>query len=131
MFWKTIEDPAGGFEEHEKLNRLAKAYFEALSKRAKDEGRVREIHASIEEKGFWEESTEWRISTVVRKRVEPIDTDAKRWFRVQVECDYEMACHCPTLERAVEFLNVYERLITDLFYTLGWASAAAPDKHQP
>ena len=128
MFWKSRQDLVNEFEEHDKLKQLAKAYFEGISKRAKDKGRVSEIQASIEEKGCWEESTEWRISTVTKMRVEPIEKDGMQWFRVQAECDYEMVCHCPTVERAVEFLGVYERLITDLFYTLGWASGASSDR---
>ena len=131
MFWKQRQDLAHELENHKKLNQLAKSYFEELSKRAKDKKRVNEIQASIEEKGYWEDSVEWRISTVTKMRVEPIEKDGKRWFRVQVECDYEMVCHCSTLERAVEFLGVYERLITDLFNNLGWASWAALDKLEP
>ena len=129
MFWKSKQDSE--FEEYNKLNQLAKDYLKGLSKLAKDKNRVSEIQASIEDKGYWEESIEWRISTVTKMRVEPIEKDGKQWFRVQAECDYEMVCHCTTIERAVEFLGLYERLIADLFYTLGWASSAGLDKTEP
>jgi hypothetical protein len=129
MFWKSKQDLK--FEEYDKLNQLAKAYLEGLSKLVKDKRRVSEIQDSIKEKGYWEESIEWRISTVTRMRVEPIEKDGKQWYKVQVECDYEMVCHCPTIDRAVEFLGVYERLIADLFYTLGWASWTSLDKLEP
>lgn len=106
-------------------------YLEQLSKQAKDKKRVREIQVAIEEKGYWEDFVEWRISTVTEMRIEPVEKDGKQWFKVRVACDYEMICHCPTIERAVEFLGVYERLVADLFWTLGWASWAAPDKLEP
>ena len=106
-------------------------YLKQLSKRAKDGRRVREIKAAIEEKGYWEDFVEWRIFTVTEMRIEPVDRDGKHLFKVRVACDYEMLCYCPTVERAVEMLGVYERLIVDLFWTLGWAGWATRDRMEP
>ena len=71
------------------------------------------------------------MSTVTELRIDLVQKDGKPWFKVRVACDHEMICHCPTIERAVEFLGVYERLIADLFWTLGWPSWAEADKLEP
>ena len=87
------------------------------------------MQAAIEAKGFWEEFIEWRLSIVtslrierIRKRVLNEDAD---WYRVCVKCDSELMCDCPTIERAVEYLGVFEHLVADLFWTLGWPSWAS------
>ncbi len=106
-------------------------YLERLSESAKNEKRVREIKSSIEEKGYWEDFVEWRIFTVTEMRIEPVERDEKRWYKVRVVCDHEWICHCPTVERAVEFLGIYERLLADLFWTSGWPSWAAANRPEP
>jgi hypothetical protein len=106
-------------------------YLEQLSERAKKARSVEQIEAAIRDKGYWEDFVEWRISTVTSMRIEPVERDRKRWYRVQVKCDAEFICHCPTVERAVEFLGVFERLTADLFWTLGWPGWAAPNKLEP
>lgn len=110
-------------------------YLEELAVHVVNQERLREVQASIDAQGFWEEFVEWRISTVtmlrierVRKRVLNEDAD---WYRVRVHCDMEMTCECPTVERAVEYLGVFERLIADLFWTLGWPSWAAYGRLKP
>jgi hypothetical protein len=32
----------------------------------------------------------------------------------------EMMCYCPTIARATELVGIYERLIEDIFWTVGW-----------
>jgi hypothetical protein len=106
-------------------------YLDQLSTKAKGQARVGEIKAAIAEKGFWEDFVEWRMSTVTELRIDLVQRDGKPWFRVRVACDHEMICYCQTIERAVEFLCVYERLIADLFWTLGWPSWAEADRLEP
>lgn len=106
-------------------------YLNQLSTKANGHTRVLEIKAAIAEKGYWEDFVEWRIFTVTERRIERIEKDGRPWFRVRVACDHEMICYCPTIERAVEFLGVYERLIADMFWTLGWPSWATADKLEP
>jgi hypothetical protein len=133
VFWKpkdstpTLKEL---IEQNSELGQLSKLYFERLSEWAKGARRVSEseIQASIEEKGYWEDFIEWRISTITEMRVEPIERDGKRWYKVRVACGHEWVCYCPTIERAVEFLSIYERLLADLFWAVGWPSWAAANQ---
>ncbi len=104
-------------------------YLKQIFKRAKKKRteRINQIRNSIEENGFWEDFVEWRISTITESRISSIERSGKKWFKVQVKCDYEMVCECPTLERAVELLSIFELLIVDLFYSVGWSSWASQD----
>jgi len=94
--------------------------------------RIAEIAEEIRRTGYWQETVEWRISTETTSRIE-IDPykHGRRWFKVTVRCDSEIVCHAPTLERAVEFMGLHQRLIMDEFYTLGWASWAARNRPEP
>jgi hypothetical protein len=91
--------------------------------------------AAIEEKGHWVAFVEWRISTVTELKVHPIknpvDKHGPNWFEVTVKCDSEHICHCPTIERGVEFLGIFERLVSDLFWSVGWPSWATPRQMKP
>lgn len=106
-------------------------YLEELSNQAKKAKTKDQIESAIREKGYWEDHVEWRIYTFTSMRIEPIERDGKLWYRVQVKCDADFVYHCPTIERTIEFLGVYERLTADLFWTLGWPSWASPTKHDP
>ena len=98
-------------------------YIQELSTLAKNNpSRLEEIIKSIAEKGFWMASEEWRISTVTQMRIEPIEIYGGKYYKVSVKCDSEHVCYCPTIERAAEFLGVFEQFIMDLLWTLGWPS---------
>ena len=114
-----------GFREDGKeyLRRIA-----CISKNAK---RIQEVQDAIAQSGFWEEKFEWRICTVRTSRIEPVQQAGSRWFRVSVSCDSEMSCLCPSVERAIEYLGVFETLISDLFYTIGWPSWAEQSQLHP
>lgn len=90
-----------------------------------------EVRSAIAETGAWEINEEWRISTYMFERIEPVESRGRRWFKVTVRSDTEMVCHAPTLERALEYMAVYERLVMDLFWTLGWPSWAARHRPEP
>jgi len=102
-------------------------YLKQISDQAKEKGlsRINQIKKSIDENGFWEDFVEWRISTITESRITTIDRNGKKWFEVKVKCDNEMKCECPTLERAMEFLGIFEQLMVDFFYTVGWSSWAS------
>jgi hypothetical protein len=85
---------------------------------------LREVEAAIERDGQWKDRGEWRISTYMTRRIAPVEAYGKWWFEVTVKSGNEMVCHAPTLERALEFMFVFERLVMDLFWTLGWPSWA-------
>jgi len=101
-------------------------YLKELSEKAKKARRIEAVQAAIESKGYWEDAPEWRIFTQTHLRIEPVDKNGQRWYRVQASCEHEMSCLSPTIQRAIEFLGVYEQLIQDLFWTLDW-----PHKPQP
>lgn len=92
---------------------------------------LEEVRSAIELEGVWQDEEEWRISTYMNRSVRPVETHGSRWFEVTVESGTELSCHAPTLERALEFMFVFERLVMDLFWTLGWSSWAAPRRLAP
>ena len=106
-------------------------YLERISENARNSKRIQEIGAAIQKNGFWKDFVEWRVSTVTEMRIEPVERNGKTWYRVKVKCDSEHTCHCPTIERAVEFLGVFESLTHDLFWSLGWPSWAGPKQLEP
>ncbi|OVE78396.1 hypothetical protein BVX98_00380 [bacterium F11] len=101
-------------------------YIEKLSKKAKNQSRIDEVKRAIEKTGEWTASEEWRISTVTEMSIKQVEQQGKKWYRVKISCDNEMACHTPTIERAVEFLGIFEVLAQDLFWTIGWPSWKGP-----
>ncbi|HEX8174978.1 MAG TPA: hypothetical protein VF543_07650 [Pyrinomonadaceae bacterium] len=105
-------------------------YLEQLSENAKRPERLRKVVSAINEQGFWQEVVEWRIFTETIMRIEPEERDGIVWYKVSVKCDAEMVCRCPTIERAVEFLGVFERLTVDLFWSLGWPSWVAKNQFE-
>lgn len=106
-------------------------YLVGLSDNAASLHDIADIRAAIESKGFWHSCDEWRISTFTAKRIEPEEFQGHRGYRVRASCGHEFSCYAPTLERAVEFLGIYDRLIMDLFWSVGWPSWAAADKLEP
>lgn len=85
---------------------------------------IEKVRASIEAEGYWQEYEEWRISTFFTSRIEPMEIQEKKWFRVSVECDMqEFMCKCPTIEKAYLFSKYHRHLIVNQFYSVGppWA----------
>jgi hypothetical protein len=108
---------------------LAQAGEEA--RRDSSTHRLAAVAAEIARSGYWQEVIEWRISTETTLRIEQEEVRGRRWFKVSVSCDAEMICHAPTLERALEYAGVFERLSRDLFWSLGWPSWAAKTRPEP
>lgn len=84
-----------------------------------------DIQQRLDERGIWEEFIEWRISTVTELRITAVLKDEVTWYQVWVNCDQEFQCCCPTLERAIEFMSIYESLMPELFVSHGWPSWAS------
>lgn len=80
------------------------------------------IAKKVAAEGVWEASEEWRIFTVTNFKILQIKKDRKSWFRVEVKCDHEFSCHCPTLERAMQMARLYQGIIRESFHQLGWPS---------
>ena len=96
-----------------------------------DPKRLKAIADSVAKQGFWEDTVEWRISTETTSRIERSVRHGSPTFLVTVSCSYIFQCHCPTLERAVYFEQVYFKLIGGMFHTLGWPSWASRTDPQP
>jgi hypothetical protein len=95
-----------------------------------------QIEEEIKRKGYWEEFDEWRIFTTTSFRITPIEQlDAKNQtkklvYAVQVKCDYDLRCECPTLKRAIHFCEVYQQWIMKAFRDEGWPSWAQKTKFE-
>jgi hypothetical protein len=87
--------------------------------------RTEEIRKAIRETGAYRDAIEWRMATTTVLAVEPVEVRGKHWYRASASCDHEFTCHAPTIERAAQFLRIYEQLIDDMCYTLGWPSWAS------
>src|SRR5262249_25824535 len=106
-------------------------YLQATASRGRDPIRIQHVKAAIEATGRWEETFEWRISTVRTATIQRTEEHGRPWYRVGVENGVNVSCLCPTIERAVEYLAVLEDLTAELFYALGWSSWAAQGKLMP
>ena len=89
---------------------------------------IKEVEKQIAEKGYWEKTVEWRISTETTSRIEPKEKDGKKWFITTVKCEQEVMIPAKTIERAVIFRKVYEDFQRELWHRIGWASWSKKDK---
>ena len=93
-----------------------------------------QIEEEIKRKGYWEEFDEWRIFTTTSFRITPVEQlddknqTKKLIYAVQVKCDYDLRCECPTLKRAVHFCEVFQQWIMKAFREEGWPSWAEKTK---
>jgi len=98
-------------------------FFELLAKETPLPESPDAISKEIAAKGAWEASEEWRIFTVTNFKISKIEREGKSWFRVEVRCDHEFSCHCLTLERAIQMARLYQGIIGESIYQLGWPSS--------
>jgi len=113
-----------------KKNDASQIYFAEVRQAAIRAKRVQDIRIAIEASGRWHEIEEWRISTTLEASVEPIRSHDKDWYLVRVACDNEFVCHTATIDRAAEFVEIYRRLVIDMFYNLGWPSGDSNEDRQ-
>lgn len=104
------------------------SYFKELLENACLPTEDNVIKSSIEENGMWEESEEWRISTWTDFKISKIEKDGEVWFKVEVKCDHEFTCHCPTIERAIKMAALYQKMIMTMLYQIGWPSWVTLEK---
>ena len=102
--------------------RRAEQYFPLIDPGLPNERGIQKIERAIAERGSWSESIEWRISTVMTSKIEPVQREGATWYRVTVSCSYELSAECPTIARALQFQRIYSALISDMFWNLGWPS---------
>ena len=106
-------------------------YLACLAKKGYLNKKKSEIIKAITNAGGWYDYEEWRISTVTEFSISPEKFKDEDWFRVNVKCDYEFSCVCPTIERAIEMAGMYQQLIMQLFYQVGWPSWASKTSLEP
>ena len=107
----------------DKKKSLGEQYLSELATRV-DPRLIEEVSTAIQSAGRWERTEEWRISTYITSWIEPIELEGQKWYRVTVENGTDTSCVCPTINRAIEYLYVLERVTIDLFWALGWSSWA-------
>jgi hypothetical protein len=106
------------------INKITKIYIGYLSREAKaNVARILEVEKSINDIGYWEYKYEWRMLSNMNMRIEPYDDKGTTFYKVQVNRDdMEINCSAITIDRAVEFIGVFESLSMDLWFVLGWPS---------
>jgi hypothetical protein len=93
--------------------------------------RIAAIEAAIEASGRWEEVQRGEVRMLLAHEqypeVPPEATEPilpELWFEARVERNgLSMRCQSPTLERAVEFLGIFEQLTANLVEVFGLAAA--------
>ena len=104
------------------------SYLKNISKYSATEDEIKEVENAISDRGFWEESFEWRISTTTTSKIEPKIKDGKKWFITTVKCEQEVMIPAATIERAVIFKKLYQDFQMELWHEQGWASWTKKDK---
>ena len=105
------------------LGPLANSYVDGVL-----EGNIR---ATVQASGRWTDQLEWRIFTVAERSIERIERDGQSWYRVRVSCDYSFSADCPTLERAIEFLGLFQSLLFHMWRNFGWPGWATKTQLKP
>src|SRR5689334_21405332 len=97
-------------------------YSKKLSEYSATEDEIKQVENAISKNGFWEDSFEWRISTVMTSRIEPKVENDKKWFITTVKCEQEVMIPAATIERAIIFKKIYQDFQMVLWLEQGWAS---------
>ena len=103
-------------------------YLKKISDYSATEDEIKQVENAINKKGFWEDSFEWRISTVMTCRIEPKVENDKSWFITTVKCEQEVMIPAVTIERAIIFKKLYQDFQMELWHEQGWASWTKKDK---
>lgn len=83
---------------------------------------IPEILGALKQYGIWERAVEWSDSASFMNRIEHVDFEDMSLFKVNVSCGHNFSCLCPTIERAVECMQLYQGMIKEAFYQAGWPS---------
>ena len=97
-------------------------YFINLLKNGYIPDDINAIKAAIDENGSWQAVEGWRIATDTEFKIYMVEKYDKEWYRVEVKCDYEFMCNCPSLEKAIEMAKLYQAMIENMYHQLGWPS---------
>ncbi|MBL0104706.1 MAG: hypothetical protein IPP51_13630 [Bacteroidetes bacterium] len=105
-----------------------KPYLKKISEYSATEAEIKQVENAIHTNSFWEESFEWRISTVMTSRIEPKMENNKLWYITTVKCEQEVIIPAATIERAIIFKKLYQDFQMELWHEQGWASWTKKDK---
>ncbi len=115
------------FKKHSTATAVAMselAYIAHLNHATSGNFDLQDIRRAIAARGFWEESSKWGPLCEAKMRIDPIQHAGQTWFRAGVMCGHEFFCNCPTVQRAVQFLGIYQHLIFDMYNVLGSPTCA-------
>jgi hypothetical protein len=82
---------------------------------------IKEIKTQLMTQDEWSFVIEWGVGKETYIKISK-STKNKSWYDVWVELDHQFHCLCPTIERAVEFADIYSDLIYNLYMSHGWPS---------
>ncbi len=115
------------------MNKYAESYFKCLMENSYSEQQqlFDKVKTAINSSDIWIECFEWLPMIESNVTIKKILINSKTEFQVSVECATLMTANCPTLERAVEFLTIYQNLIMDMTPYVGWPTWATRNKSEP
>lgn len=127
-------------EQHgfaDEAQRMAMVWSDAgryLSERAEASGRTRgfisnagAMEQALLERGVWQETYEWRISTDGTDKIEALPDG----FRVSVDHHGDWTVVFESFAEALEALHVLSAIQKDLFWIAGWSSWAGRGRMKP
>jgi len=81
-----------------------------------------DIEAHLVRNDVWEDIIEWGMGKEMLIRIsrDMNLVEGEMWYAVRVEFRHEFSCTCPTLNRAVEFADIYIHTMMDLLRRFGW-----------
>jgi hypothetical protein len=88
---------------------------------------IDEIRAAVDDRGFWHEEDEWRISTVGGRRIERVANG----FTATTTAHGEFSATFRAFPEAYEAMSVFFQLQTTLFYAVGWSTWPGTGKKLP
>jgi hypothetical protein len=118
----------------ELLRKVQSLPFQALTELARVDDRASrflvwadEIRGAVESQGAWEDTSEWRISTVGTRRIERV----AEGYAATATAHGEFSSAFATFPEAYEAMLVLFSLQTTLFYSVGWSTWAGQTRSQP
>ncbi len=88
-------------------------YLSELARRSRRRKDLKSIVDALASHGNWKDVVEWGVGKETVSHIERISGPMYAgvqeipgpWYNVSVKCDWELKCHCPSVDRAVEWLG--------------------------
>lgn len=88
--------------------------------------KIDEIKSHLNHTDDWSFVIEWGVGKETYIKISKYSKH-QGWFDVLVELDHQFQFSCPTIDRAVEFADIYTDLIYKIFMSNGWPSWHSKD----